>query len=111
MSMIEGSKSNEISTVEQTDHASMQEFLSKPVIWDLFEMSKEEYNNKNENDKKLLIIKYYNALSANIFCFLLFGFTVSSSGFLISGSGSGSDLISIIRLSPVKAFGIESVSL
>ena len=75
-------------------------------------MSKEEYTSKSENDKKLLIIKYYNALSANIFCFLLlFGFTVSSSGFLISGSGSGSDLISIIRLSPVKAFGIESVSL
>ena len=66
MSMIEGSKSNEISTVEQIDHATMQEFLSKPAIWDFFEMPKEEYTSKSENDKKLLIIKYYNALSAKI---------------------------------------------
>ena len=104
MSMIEGSKSNEISTVEQIDHATMQEFLSKLAIWDFFEMSKEEYTSKSENDKKLLIIKYYNALSAGIFYFLLSGFCgfVSSSGFLISGSGSGSGLISMIRLSPVK---------
>ena len=42
MSMIEVSKSNEISTVEQIDHAAMQEFLSKLTIWDFFEMSKEE---------------------------------------------------------------------
>ena len=104
MSMIEGSKSNEISTVEQMDHATMQEFLSKLAIWDFFEKSKEEYTSKSENDKKLLIIKYYNALSAGIFCFLLSGFCgfVSSSDTLLSGSGPGSALISMIRLSPVK---------
>ena len=94
MSMIEGSTSNEISTVEQIDHATMQEFLSKLAIWDFFEMSKEEYTSKSENDKK--IIKYYNALSTVIFCFLLSGF--------VSSSGSG--LTSMIRLSPVK-FGIS----
>ena len=37
MSMIEGSKSNEISAVEQMDHATMQEFLSKLAIWDFFD--------------------------------------------------------------------------
>ena len=67
MPMIEGSTSNEISTVEQIDHATMQEFLSKLAIWDFFEMSKEEYTSKSEHDKKLLIIKYYNALSAGMF--------------------------------------------
>ena len=50
--------------------------------------------------KKLLIINYYNALSIGIFCSLLSGFVLSSS------SGSGSGLISMTRLSPVK-FGIE----
>ena len=74
MSMTEGSKSNEISTVEQIDHATMQEFLSKLAIWDFFEMSKEQFTSKSGNDKKLLIIKYYNVLSTGIFCFLLFGF-------------------------------------
>ena len=69
MSMIEGSKSNEISTVEQIDHATLQEFLSKPAIWDFFEMSKEQFTSKSGNDKKLLIIKYYNALSTVSFIF------------------------------------------
>ena len=94
MPMIEGSTSNEITTVEQIGHATMQEFLSKLAIWDFFEMSKEEFTSKGENDKKLLIIKYYNALSTSIFCFLLSGF--------VSSSGSGSGLISMIKLSPVK---------
>ena len=51
MSMIEGSQSNEINAVEQIDHATMQEFLFKIAIWDFFEMSKEEYTSKSENDK------------------------------------------------------------
>ena len=50
MSMIEGSKSNESSTVEQIDDATMQEFLSKLAIWDFFEMSKKEFTSKSEND-------------------------------------------------------------
>ena len=104
MSIIEGPKSNEIAAVEQIDHATMQEFMSKLAIWDFLEITKEEFTSKSENDKKLLIIKYYNALSAGIFCFLLSGFCgfVSSSDILLSGSGSGSGLISMIRLSPVK---------
>ena len=104
MSMIEGPKSNEITAVEQIDHATMQEFLSKLAIWDFLEITKEEFTSKSENDKKLLTIKYYNALSAGIICFLLSGFCgfVSSSSFLLSGSGSDSGLISVTRLSPVK---------
>ena len=104
MSIIQGSKSNDISAVEQIDHATTQQFFSKLAIWDFFEMSKEEYISKSENDKKILIIKYYNALSAGIFCLLLSGFCgfVSSSDILLSGSGSASGLISMIRLSPVK---------
>ena len=102
--MNEGLKSNEITAVEQMDHATMQEFLSKQARWDFLEITKEEFTSKSENDKKLLIIKYYNALSAGIFCFLLSGFCgfVSSSDILLSGSGSGSGLISMTRLSPVK---------
>ena len=98
--MIEGPKSNEITAVEQIDHATMQEFLSKLAIWDFLEITKEEFTSKSENDKKLLTIKYYNALSAGIICFLLSGFCgfVSSSDFLLSGYG----LISMTILSPVK---------
>ena len=102
MSMIEGSKFNEISTVEEINHATMQEYLSKLAIWDFFEMSQEEFTSKSENDKKFLIINYYNALSTRIFCFLLSGFCkfVSSSDIFLSGSASG--LVSMTRLSSVR---------
>ena len=74
MSMIEGPKSSEITSVEQINHETMQEFLSKLAIWDYYEMAREEYTSKSENDKKLLIIKYYNTVSAGISCYLLLGF-------------------------------------
>ena len=107
MSMIEGPKSNEIITVEQIHYETMQEFLSKVAIWDFCDMTQ----SKSENDKKLLIIKYYNSLSAGIFCYLLSGFCsfVLSSGFCSFGSGSGvllvlsgSGLMSMTKFSPVK---------
>ena len=116
MSMIEGPKANEITTVEQIDHKTMQEFLSKLAVWDYYEMTKEKYTSKSEIDKKYLIIKYYNALSAGIICYLLSGVCsfVLSSGFCsLSGSlfgsvsgfcstSSGSGLMSMERFFPVK---------
>ena len=118
MSMIEGLKANEITTVEQIDHKTMQEFLSKLAVWDYYKMTKEECTSKSEIDKKSLIIKYYNALSAGIICYLLSGvcsFVLSSgfcslsgfcsffgsvSGFCSTSSGSG--LMSMVRFFPVK---------
>ena len=118
MSMIEGLKANEITTVEQIDHKTKQELLSELAVWDYYEMTKEEYTSKSEIDKKSLIIKYYNALSAGIICYLLSGvcsFVLSSgfcslsgfcsffgsvSGFCSTSSGSG--LMSMVRFFPVK---------
>ena len=116
MSMIEGPKSNEITSVEQINHENMQEFLSKLDIWDYYEMTRVEYTSKSVNDKNLLIVKYYNSLSAGIFCYLLPGFCFkfwlcsmsgfcSLSGFCMSGLCSilsGSGLRLMIRFSPVS---------
>ena len=116
MSKIEGPKSNEITSVEQINHETMQEFLSKLAIWVYYEMTREEYTSKSKNDKKLLIIKYYNTLSAGVLCYLLFGFSFkfwlcSMSGFCslsdvcmfgFCSVSSGSGLRSMIRFSPVK---------
>ena len=49
--MIEGPKSNETTSVEQINHETMQEFLSKIAIWDYYEMTREEYTSKNETIK------------------------------------------------------------
>ena len=75
-SMIGGPKSTEVTSLEQINHETMQDFLSKIAIWDFYEMTREEYTNKSQDDKKLLILKYYNQLVSGIsllFVFLLFG--------------------------------------
>ena len=70
-SMIEGPKSTEVTSLEQINHETVQDFLSKIAIWDFYEMTREEYTNKSQDDKKLLILKYYNQLVSGIS--LLFG--------------------------------------
>ena len=52
--------------MQEIDHSTMQEFLSKLAIWDLFEMSRDEFTSISELDKELLIAKYYNSLLAGI---------------------------------------------
>ena len=86
-SMIEGPKSTEVTNLEQINQETMQDFLSKIAIWDFSEMTREEYMNKNDNEKKLLILKY-NHLGSGIsllFVSLLFGVCclVSSSGLIV----------------------------
>ena len=41
--MIEGPKSTEVTSLEQINHETMQDFLSKIAIWDFYEMTREEY--------------------------------------------------------------------
>ena len=66
-SMIEEPKSHEVSSLEQINQETMQEFLSKLAILNFYEMTREEYTSKSADDKKLLILKYYNNLLSGIF--------------------------------------------
>ena len=72
-----GGSSNEITTISQIDQNTMQEFLNKMPIWDFFEIGKDKFTSKSENDKELLIIRYYNALQSGIFCCLFFFYFVN----------------------------------
>ena len=40
----------------------MQEFLSKNSVWDFYVMGRQEYLNKSNGKKSVLIIKYYNEM-------------------------------------------------
>ena len=62
--------SNDITSVSQINHNTMQEFLNKMPIWDFFEMEKEEFTSKSDTDKQQLVIRYYNALQSGIICYL-----------------------------------------
>ena len=57
--MAEGSITSEITSFDQIDHV-FQELLAKSLLWDFYEISKEEYMNTGESEKKYLILKFYN---------------------------------------------------
>ena len=60
LAMVEGPSTPEITSVDQVGQIKFKEFLSKSTLWDFYEISKEEYLNKDDNQKRSLIIKFYN---------------------------------------------------
>ena len=55
--MVEGPKSTEVTSIDQE---IMQDFLARTSVWDFYEITKEEYVNKSNDDKKSLIVKFFN---------------------------------------------------
>ena len=74
--MVEGPKPTQVTSIEQIDQETMQEFLGKSSVWDFHEMTRDEYMNKSDNDKKDSILSFFNYMSTgNILSFvsLFFG--------------------------------------
>ena len=91
-SLVEGPKSAWVSNIDEIDQETMQEFLQKTSVWDFYDMSREEYMNKSDNDKKTLVVKFFNQMSEGtilLFVSLLLEFW---------------SLITMISVSPVFAF-------
>ena len=57
--MVEGPKSTEVTSIDQE---IMQDFLARTSVWDFYEITKEEYVNKSNDDKKSLIVKFFNCM-------------------------------------------------
>ena len=53
LSIVEGPKPTEITSIDQIDEKTMQAFLAKTSVWDIYEITREEYMNKSDNDKKI----------------------------------------------------------
>ena len=82
--MVEGPKPSEISAIEQINEETMKEFLTKCTVWDFHDVTKEDYMTKSDEEKKILIISFYNYMSSGInllFVILLFGILSEMSGF------------------------------
>ena len=62
LAMVEGPSTSEITTFDQIDQNLFKEFLTKTCVWDFYEMSREEYLNKDYIQKQSLILKYYNEM-------------------------------------------------
>ena len=59
LSTVERLKPTVITSVDQIDQETMQEFLAKSSLWDFCEITREEYMNKSNNDKKSLIANFF----------------------------------------------------
>ena len=70
--------STSVSSVRQMDENLFKEFLTKNLVWDFHNMTRDKYNTKTSSEKELLIIKYYNEM-----------FAVKSSFFVFSNLFSG----------------------
>ena len=62
LAMVEGPRTSEISTFDQIDQNLFKEVVTKSSVWHFYEMSREEYLNKDEIQKQSLIIKFYNEM-------------------------------------------------
>ena len=82
LAIVEGPSTSEITSFDQIDHSVFQELLQKSSVWDFYEISKEEYMNKDDGEKKSLIVKYYNYMLRGKL--LLFVSIVSLSEFCVS---------------------------
>ena len=51
LAMVEGLSTSEITTFDQIDHTIFRELLTRSSVWDFYEISREEYMNKNNNEK------------------------------------------------------------
>ena len=60
LAMVEGARTSEITSFDQIDQNLFQELLAKISVWDFYETSWEGYMNKDDSEKKSLIIKFYN---------------------------------------------------
>ena len=62
LAMVEGPSTSEITTFDQIDQNLFKEFLTKTCVWDFYEMSREEYLNKDDIQKQSLILNFYNKM-------------------------------------------------
>ena len=62
LAMVKGPSTSKITSVDQIDQIKSKEFLSKITLCDFYEISREEYLNKDDNQKQSLIIKFYNQM-------------------------------------------------
>ena len=80
MAMVEATTSFEVTNLEQIDQKLMQKFSSKNSVWDFYEMGRQEYLNKSNDEKSVLIIKYHNKMvKGKIYILSLFLFSISFS--------------------------------
>ena len=69
--MVDGPKATQVANIKEINQETMQEFLQKNSAWDVYDITRDEYMNKNDNIKTDLIVKFFNCmLEGTIFLFV-----------------------------------------
>ena len=55
-------QTTEVSNTEQMDENLFKEFLSKKLVLDFHNITRDKYTTKSNNEKELLVLKYYNEM-------------------------------------------------
>ena len=78
--------------------------LTKSSIWDFYEITREEYMNKADNEKKSLIMSFYNHMvRGKIFlCFIFVALAINDS--LFNDSSSEFESSSELKYELLKTF-------
>ena len=98
--MVEGPKATQVASIEKINQETMQEFLQKTSVWDFYDITRDEYMINSDNDKKDLIVKFFNYMSEGTISFVSLLFEFSTSVFS-----------SIISFSPVCSLSLLSIKL
>ena len=72
--MVEGPKPTQVTSIEQIDQETMQEFLGKSSVWDFHEMTRDEYMNKAIMTKKIQFYRFLTICLQVTFCHLFLCF-------------------------------------
>ena len=68
LAMAEGPATSEIISCDQINQDLFQDMLVKSSIWDFYEITREEYMNKDDDEKKSLTIRLYNHMIRGKIC-------------------------------------------
>ena len=58
LAMLQEPRISKITSFDQIDQNFFQELLAKSSVWDFYEISREEYMNKDGSEKKSLILNF-----------------------------------------------------
>ena len=50
--MVEGPKATQVTSLEQINQENLQKFLAKTIVWNFQEITRDEYMNKSDIEKK-----------------------------------------------------------
>ena len=83
--------------------------LTKSSIWDFYEITREEYMNKADNEKKSLIMSFYNHMVRGKICLCFIFVALAINDSLFNDSSSEFESSSELKYELLKTFELFTI--